>query len=77
MFTKKKFINNSYGSQLLNYAKNLIFKKFSVYLWCNARKNAVSFYKKNGFNEQGEYFLKKGIGLHMKMILENRNGKST
>ena len=41
------------------------------------RKNAVSFYKKNGFNEQGEYFLKKGIGLHMKMILENRNGKST
>ena len=77
MFTKKKFINNSYGSKLLNYAKNLIFKKFSVYLWCNARKNAVSFYKKNGFNEQGEYFLKKGIGLHMKMILENRNGKST
>ena len=77
MFTKKKFINNSYGSKLINYAINLIFKKFSVYLWCNARKNAVNFYKKNGFNEKGDFFLKEGIGLHMKMILENRNGKST
>ena len=72
MFTKKKFMNNSYGSRLLNYAVNLIFKEYSVFLWCNARKNAISFYKKNGFSEQGDFFLKEEIGLHKRMILERK-----
>ena len=42
----------------VRFSGNLIFKKYSVFLWCNARKNAISFYKKNGFNEQGDFFLK-------------------
>ena len=36
-------------------------------IWCNARENAVNFYKKNRYQIIGESFNIKDIGLHYLM----------
>ena len=38
-------------------------------LWCNARENAVGFYKKLGFSTHGSPFLIEGIGMHELLFL--------
>jgi putative membrane protein insertion efficiency factor len=68
MFTLPKFRAMGYGSKLLrkiefdNLNKNKHFK-----IWCNARIEAVDFYKKNNYKIVGEEFLIKNIGLHYRM----------
>ena len=67
MFTLKKKIRKGFGTILLNYVKQNILKKKQI-LWCNARLDALDFYKKNGFIEFGSSFDIKGIGMHRKMF---------
>ena len=70
MFTKKKFCNKGYGSILIKYVKDEVSKSKNVIFWCNSRKKAIDFYKKNGFVEKGNFFLIKKIGLHKKLVFE-------
>ena len=70
MFTKKKFCNRGYGSILIKYVKDEVSKSKNVIFWCNSRKKAIDFYKKNGFAEKGNFFLIKKIGLHKKLVCE-------
>lgn len=70
MFTKNKFSNRGYGSILIKYAKNEVIKSKNVIFWCNSRRKAINFYKKNGFVENGNFFLIKKIGLHKKLVLK-------
>ena len=70
MFTKKAYINKGYGSTLIQYAKDEVMKSNSVIFWCNSRKKAINFYKKNGFIENSNFFKIERIGLHKKLTLE-------
>ena len=68
MFTLKKFREMGYGSKLLKKVEfdNLNKNKSSL-IWCNARIDAVDFYKKNNYKVIGKKFLIKNIGLHFRM----------
>jgi len=68
MFTLKKFREIGYGSKLLKKVEldNLNKSKSSL-IWCNARIDAVDFYKKNNYKVVGKKFLIKNIGLHYRM----------
>ena len=68
MFTLLKFREMGYGSKLLKKIEfdNLNKSKSSL-IWCNARIEAVDFYKKNNYKVVGKKFLIKNIGLHYRM----------
>ncbi len=68
MATLPNFTKKGLGRLLLtDVVKEL--KQYNVeYLWCNARKAAVEFYKKNGFEIIGEAFLVEHIGIHYTMF---------
>ena len=68
MFTLLKFREMGYGSKLLKKIEfdNLNKSKSSL-IWCNARIEAVDFYKKNNYKVVGKKFLIKNIGLHFRM----------
>ena len=70
MFTINRCCKKGYGTLLINYAKKKISDHNSKLLWCNARVEAIDFYKKNGFVEHGGFFLKKNIGKHIKMFFK-------
>ena len=55
-----------YGSILLTYIFEYLKEKNIKYIFCNARKNKISFYKKFGLKETGETF-KKGDKEYIKM----------
>ena len=68
MFTLIKFRKMGYGSKLLNKVEfNNLNKSKSSLIWCNARIEAVDFYKKNNYKVVGKKFLIKNIGLHFRM----------
>ena len=71
MFTVEKLRNKNFGSKLLEIVEKDFVKKNDC-IWCNARYDAVKFYKKNGFKKNGNFFLINGIGKHLKM---EKNGK--
>ncbi|MBC7556980.1 MAG: GNAT family N-acetyltransferase [Chryseobacterium sp.] len=54
------------GKKLLDFATELV-KPSSKIIWLNARKWVISFYLKNGFEGEGEFFNIEPIGLHLKM----------
>ncbi|MGZ5248051.1 MAG: GNAT family N-acetyltransferase [Flavitalea sp.] len=58
--TMNEYQGKGYGSALLKYiiefAKDIQVKR----IWCNARKNASDFYKREGFKETDESFFKDG-----------------
>ena len=68
MFTLPKYREMGYGSKLLKKIEfdNLNKSKSSL-IWCNARLEAVDFYKKNNYKVVGKKFLIKNIGLHFRM----------
>ena len=68
MFTLPKFRKMGYGSKLLTKVEFENFNKGkSCTIWCNARIEAVDFYKKNNYKIVGKKFLIKNIGLHFRM----------
>tara|TARA_B100000963_G_scaffold321880_1_gene305533 strand:- start:376 stop:1068 length:693 start_codon:yes stop_codon:yes gene_type:complete len=73
MFSKKEEVSKGYGSLLLKFVKEKYQSK-KLILWCNSRKDAINFYKKNGFKEESDYFNIENIGLHKKMVFI-KNGK--
>ena len=56
------------GKLLLNEAINIFKKKNIDYIWCNARKAALNFYKKQGFQILGDEFQIQFIGEHFFMF---------
>ena len=56
MFTIPNYCSKGYGSKLICYVKEKNFNSKNNFLWCNAREEALNFYKKNGFLEFGEFF---------------------
>ncbi len=68
MFTLIKFREMGYGSKLLKKVEFDNFNKSEdTIIWCNARMEAVNFYKKNNYKIIGKKFLIKNIGLHCRM----------
>lgn len=59
--TRQTYQGKRYGSQLLNYVIEFAKKEDISTLWCNARVDALSFYKRFGFKETGVNFCKDGI----------------
>lgn len=57
-----------YGQALLNHAETILIAQGIELLWCNARKSATSFYKKNNFQVQGDAFEIPEIGKHYMMF---------
>lgn len=66
MFTLPKYRGFGFGTKLLENVENEIIKKNKI-LWCNARYKAIDFYEKNGFKRNGNFFLIKGVGKHLRM----------
>ena len=56
--TLKEYRNSGYGTALLNYIVDFSRGDGIHRLWCNARENALNFYKKLGFTETQNRFKK-------------------
>lgn len=61
------FQSQNIGSQLLQACINYAIAQKADVLWCNARINAVAFYKKEGFKIIGDEFEIPNIGPHFLM----------
>ncbi|MGC4034848.1 MAG: 1-(5-phosphoribosyl)-5-[(5-phosphoribosylamino)methylideneamino]imidazole-4-carboxamide isomerase [Chitinophagaceae bacterium] len=59
--TKKKKQNKGLGTALLNEVFAIAKEKKCKSVWCNARRDATSFYKKWGMREVGDSWVKNGI----------------
>ena len=70
MFTISNYCSKGYGSKLICYVKEKNFNSKNNFLWCNAREEALNFYKKNGFLEFGEFFSIPRIGKHKKLYFK-------
>ncbi|WP_308990585.1 GNAT family N-acetyltransferase [Mariniflexile litorale] len=62
-----EYQNIGLGKLILNYGENLLKEQNIQTIWCNARENAESFYKKMDYKIIGESFNIKNIGLHYVM----------
>jgi GNAT superfamily N-acetyltransferase len=57
------------GSALLKFAEQTLLENSPLRLfWCNARKPAVNFYRKHGWQTVGEEFVIETAGPHFKMF---------
>ena len=62
-----EYRGNHIGAQLLKATETGLLQNEPVFLWCNARENALGFYKKHGFEMYGEKFEIPEIGPHFLM----------
>jgi ribosomal protein S18 acetylase RimI-like enzyme len=67
MAVLEEYQSNNYGSLLLNACINHAIGQRGDVIWCNARINAVAFYKKKGFKIIGDEFEIENIGPHFLM----------
>src|SRR5471032_1942156 len=58
------------GNQLLNFGLTYLRGQKVNYVWCNARKKALAFYKSMGFEVISDEFEQPGIGPHYVMYLK-------
>ena len=72
MATIPAFQGKGKGNQLLNFAIVYLRGQQTNYLWCNARKVALNFYKGIGFEIISDEFDVPGIGPHHMMYLKIR-----
>lgn len=63
----KKFQNKALGALLTGYGERVLREQKASLIWCNARKKAVNFYRRNGFKTIGEPFDIPEIGTHCTM----------
>jgi GNAT superfamily N-acetyltransferase len=68
MATHPDHAGKGQGAALINFAINELKSQNASYIWCNARKIAVGFYKKLGFEIISDEFDIPGIGPHFNMI---------
>jgi len=69
MGTLKKFEGISGGKSLLLYAIHILQEKKINLLWCDARINAIPFYKKVGLKTKGDFYNIPLIGKHKLMYI--------
>lgn len=55
---------------LLEFAEDFFRERGDSTLWCNARVEAINFYKNHGWKQISEPFWVSGIGPHVKMVKE-------
>lgn len=67
MAVDSEFQGNGAGKQILFFAESLLQQKNADLLWFNARENAFSFYKKQGYQFWNELFDIPGVGPHKVM----------
>lgn len=60
------FQKKSYGTQMLRYICDALTNKIICYLCLDARKAAIPFYEKLGFEQKGKAFFKRDV-LYIKM----------
>jgi predicted GNAT family N-acyltransferase len=70
MATVEKYRGKGYGNQLVNFAIVYLRGQKVNYVWCNARKNAVRFYKGLGFEIISDEFEVPNIGPHYVMYVK-------
>lgn len=70
MATIEKYRGKGYGNQLVNFAIVYLRGQKINYVWCNARKNAVRFYKSLGFEIISDEFEVPDIGPHYVMYVK-------
>jgi len=69
MATDPAFAGQGFGARLIKFAINELTSAKASYIWCNARKTAVGFYSKLGFEIVSEEFEVAGIGPHFNMLI--------
>lgn len=67
MATLEEYRNKKAGSHLIHEAEKLLGQKSANLWWCNARLEAINYYKKLGLKECGALFEIVPIGLHRVM----------
>ena len=70
MATIEKYRGKGFGNQLLNFGMVYLRGQQVDYLWCNARKKALTFYLNSGFEIISTEFDVPGIGPHYKMYVK-------
>ena len=66
MAVDSDFRGKGIGSNLVKILQDFA-SEMNTGIWCNARIDAVDFYKKNNYKVIGKKFLIKNIGLHFRM----------
>jgi len=56
-----------YGRLLVAHCENILTKQNTELIWFNARKNAVGFYQRMGYEILGDSFEIPGVGIHSVM----------
>ena len=67
MATDEKYRSQGFGTELINFAQDLLRQKRCDLIWCNARIKAIPFYENLGFRTLGNLFEIPGIGTHKVM----------
>ena len=68
MATRSDWKGRGVGKHLLDFAVSDLNSRFSItQYWCNARTNALEFYKKQGWQTESQEFVIEGVGSHYKM----------
>ena len=70
MATLESHRGKGFGNQLVNFAIVYMRGQKVQYVWCNARKKAVPFYKNLGFETVSDEFEVPGIGPHYVLYLK-------
>ena len=69
MATVPELQHRGIGRMLLKYAEDEIIRTSAIPLaWCNARVQAVPFYRKMGWNAVSDSYVIEGVGPHRKMM---------
>ena len=69
MFTRKEFLRRGYGNFLLTEVLEKLKSQKYRFVWCNARKSVIGFYKSAGFKICSPFFYIKPLGLHKKLMI--------
>jgi len=67
MATDEKYRSQGFGTELINFAQDVLRQKRCDLIWCNARIKAIPFYESLGFHGLGSLFEIPGIGTHKVM----------
>jgi len=72
MATDPNFRGRNAGGQLIKFAVNDLRDQGVDLIWCDARKVAIGFYEKLGFDRIDEWYEKPNVGPHQLMFLDFR-----
>lgn len=68
MATAAEVHGRGFGTALLAACGDCVAAAGGAELWCNARKRAIGFYRRDGFEVVGDEFEVPGIGPHVVMV---------